>query len=137
MSKIKTFIDANVLIAAFRGQPHISEKAFMIIDDPKREFIANDYLKLEVIPQPKYNDRQEETEFMEAFFENVSQLIRSDPGITLKALELGSQYGLGAMDALHASAAIQAQADEFITLEKNSKPLFRLNNLNVKSLLDI
>lgn len=68
MGKTKTFVDANVLIAAFQGQDTYWQRAMEIIDDPDRDFIVSDYLKLEVIPQPTYHRRQEEIEFMEEFF---------------------------------------------------------------------
>ncbi|MBS3907054.1 MAG: PIN domain-containing protein [Syntrophaceae bacterium] len=135
MPKKKTFVDANVLIAAFQGKVEISEKALMILDDPEREFIVSDYLRLEVIPKPRFHRKQEEVEFMEAFFESASEEVGSTPTLTLQAIELASNHDLHPLDALHVSVAVQADADEFITGEKESKPLFRVDNLTVKSLL--
>lgn len=135
MPKKKTFVDANVLIAAFQGQQDISEKALMIIDDSEREFIVSNYLRLEVMPKPRFHRRQDELEFMETFFENASEEVDSTPTLTLQAVEIASKHDLHPLDALHASVALQAEADEFITLEKDTKPLFRVDNLTVKSLL--
>ncbi|MCZ8188775.1 MAG: hypothetical protein O9326_03210 [Microcystis sp. LE19-338.1B] len=36
--------------------------------------------------------------------------------------EIAGTYGLAAMDALHVAAALQIQADELITTEKQTKP---------------
>lgn len=47
---------------------------------------------------------------------------------------LASNYDLSPMDALHASAAIHAGVDEFVTLEKPEKPLCRVPDLTVLSL---
>lgn len=136
MFKKRTFIDANVLIAAFQGTDEISKKALTAIDDPDREFIVSDYLRLEVIPKPRYNGREEEVEFMEAFFQNAIEEVHSTPSLTSLAIELASGHDLQPLDALHASTAVQAKVDEFITLEKESKPLFRLRDFVVKHLLD-
>jgi len=133
--KKKTFLDANVLIAAFQGQPEISKKALMLLDDPEREFIITDYLKLELIPKPKFYSRHEEVKFMEAFFESACENLSTSPTLTLQAIEIASTYDVHPLDALHASAAIQARVDEFITLEKPNKPFFRIDNLTIKSLL--
>jgi len=38
--------------------------------------------------------------------------------------EIAGTYGLAAMDALHVAAALQIQADELITTEKPTKPIF-------------
>jgi hypothetical protein len=48
---------------------------------------------------------------------------------------LAKTYDINPMDALHISAAILAKADEFITAEKNNKPLFNVNviRLTIKS----
>ncbi len=54
--------------------------------------------------------------------------------VTQHALFLASKYNLSAMDALHAAAAIQAKADEFVTLEKPDKPLCKIEELRVVSL---
>jgi predicted nucleic acid-binding protein len=47
------------------------------------------------------------------------------------ASQRAKQYGLGAMDALHITAAISANANEFITTEKPDKPMFRIKDLKV------
>jgi hypothetical protein len=40
------------------------------------------------------------------------------------------------MDALHLAAALSIGAEEFITTEKPTKPMFRVSSINVISILD-
>jgi len=134
MSKTKTFVDSNVLITAFQGIEEIWQKAMEVIDDPERDFIVSDYLKLEVIPQPTFHQRYEEIQFMETFLDNAAEYVRANDQITNEALTLACQYSLGAKDALHAGTAILSKADELITLEKPEKPLCQIKEIAVVSL---
>jgi predicted nucleic acid-binding protein len=136
MPKKRTFVDACVLIAAFQGKDDISWKALEVLDDPEREFVVSDYLRLEVLPKPRFQRRQEEVEFMEAFFAAASCDIRPAPLITGQAIDIASVYDVHPLDSLHASVAVYAKVDEFITLENETKPLFRVKGLTVKPLID-
>ncbi|WP_313943082.1 MULTISPECIES: hypothetical protein [Calothrix] len=40
------------------------------------------------------------------------------------------------MDALHVAAALSVGAEEFVTTEKNTKPMFRVSTINVVSIFD-
>lgn len=133
MPKCKTYVDSNVLIAAFQGKEEIFRKAIEILDDPAREFIVSDFLRLETIPKPTFHKREEEVAFMEAFFESAQDNIASSPSITGTAIQLGC-HDIHPMDALHLSAALHASADEFVTLEKPEKPMFKVKELQVTSL---
>jgi predicted nucleic acid-binding protein len=44
--------------------------------------------------------------------------------------------GLAAMDALHVAAALSVGAEEFVTREKKTKPMFRVSSLKVVSIFD-
>ena len=105
-----------------------------IIEDPDREFIVSDYLKLEVIPKPTFFENHDEVQFMQAFMDNASWQVNATPLITTQAIALACRYGLSAMDALHAETAIEAKADEFITIEKSTRPLSRIIEIKVVSL---
>ena len=72
MSKTRTFVDANVLIAALQGKDELWQKSIEILDDPDREFVVSDYLKLEVIPKPTFHGFHEEVQFMQTFIDNAS-----------------------------------------------------------------
>lgn len=134
MSKTKTFLDSNVLITAFQGIDEVWQKAMETIDDPDREFIVSDYLKLEVIPQPTFHRRQEEIQFMQAFFDSASVYMEATASITAQAMTLACRYSLGPMDALHAGTAIESEADVLVTLEKPDKPLCQVQEIKVVSL---
>ena len=69
----RTFLDASVLIAAARGNDELATRAMAVLDDPEREFIGSPFLKLEVIPQPTYNQRSAEVAFMNDFFDAVQE----------------------------------------------------------------
>ena len=71
---------------------------------------------------------------METYFAMVSIWVPTDDALVIRALDLASQWDLGAMDALHAAAALQGGADVFVTLERPTKPLFRIPGLNTISL---
>jgi hypothetical protein len=105
-----------------------------ILDDPDREFIITDFLKLEVLPKPCFFGNHDEIEFMRTYIENAALHVPSTAFITAQAIALACRYGLSAIDALHAEAAIEAKADEFITIEKPTKPLSRIQEILVKSL---
>jgi len=134
MSKIKTYIDADVLIAAFRGEEAICRKAMEIIDDPDRQFIVSDYLKLEVIPKPTFHRFKEEMEFMETFFNSAWLNVDATPSITTKAITLACQYNLGVLDALHAGTVAESETDVFITLERPTSPLCQVQEIRIESL---
>jgi predicted nucleic acid-binding protein len=134
MPKTKTFVDSNVLITAFQGTNEVWQKAMEIIDDPEREFIVSDYLKLEVVPQPTFHQRHSEIQFMQTFLDSATVYARANGQITNEALTLACRYSLGAMDALHAGTAILLKADELITLEKPEKPLCQIKEIQVVSL---
>ncbi len=48
--------------------------------------------------------------------------------------ELACLYGMSAFDALHIAAAYEAQADEFVTLEKPEHAFSRIEDMKVISL---
>ncbi|WP_242577711.1 hypothetical protein [Chroococcus sp. FPU101] len=52
------------------------------------------------------------------------------------AQNIASQYGLGALDALHVASAISVSADELITTEKLSKPIHQVREVQVISIAE-
>jgi len=134
MPKQLTYLDSGILIAAFQGIGEISNRAFTILNDPAREFVISDFLRLETITKPTFNRRLAEIDFLTVFFERAGTNIDASPLLTEKALQIACKYDLHAVDALHISVAITAKVDEFITLEKSTKPMFRVNELRMVSL---
>ncbi len=133
MTKRRTYVDSNVLIAAFQGDESTAQRAQAVLDDPKRALVISEYVRLETLPKPVFHRREEEVAFMQAIFAAAERVSTSDSLVT-NAVTLASKYDLAPVDSLHASAAIQAGVDEFVTLEKPNKPFFRLKEITMVSI---
>ena len=125
-NKILTFPDASVLIyEAIKPTANTFARrmrALQLFNDPDREFVASEFLRLEVLPIAKFFGKKREIQFYETFFAGVSHWA-DDVALITPALALASQYGLGALDALHLCAADQLGA-EFVSAEKPTKPIY-------------
>ena len=130
----RTYLDTSVLIAAFRGEGDVAVRAIEVIDDPERQLVVSDYLRLEVLPKPTFLGRQEEVRFMQAVLEAAQEDIPSTREVTDSAVRLASQYDMTPIDALHVGTALTAAVDELVTLEKATKPMCRVKELKVVSL---
>jgi predicted nucleic acid-binding protein len=131
-----TYIDAGVLISATDGIGRIAEKALEILGDSQREFASSEFIKLEVNPKAVYNKQIEEAQFYEEFFSDVTHWTSDLTHIVQEAHEIAAQYGLAAMDALHVAAALSVDAEEFVTTEKKTKPMFRVSGIKIISIFD-
>lgn len=130
----RTFVDAGVLIAAVRGQPHVASQAMAILDDPEREFASSEFVRLEVLPKAIYHQQTAEVEFYQAFFAAVSHWAGPTEQIVRAAYEEACRSGLSAVDALHVAAAVALSADELVTTEKPSRPLHRTTAIKIVSI---
>ena len=131
---IKTFIDAGVLIYAARAQGDLAERALEILEDADREFASSIFLKLEVLPKAIYNRQSAEIRFYETFFAEVAYWAKDIDTIIKLAYQESSEFGLGAMDALHIAAAVSVGATEFITNEKPNKSIHRTQSIKIISI---
>lgn len=128
MPKHRTYLDTGVLRAAFNGEHKLFEAAFAVLDDPNREFVITDFLKLELLPKPTYFKEMDEVNFYEDFFSNAVETLNTTPVKTAAALGLACEYGLSAIDAIHLQTAIDANVSEFVTTEKTTKAFFKITN---------
>lgn len=128
-----TYIDSGVLLSATDGVSRIAEKALGILGDLSLEFASSDFVKLEVMPKAVYNKQTEEAQFYEEFFSDVIYWA-NDLEQIVHANNIACKYGLAAMDALHIAAALSVDAEEFVTTEKPTKPMFRVTSIQVISL---
>ena len=131
---IRTYVDANLLITAFRGNDAGVAAAIQMLDDARRVWVSSAFLRLEILRKPLFYQRHDEVRFMEAFFAQVNDWVVIDDALVQQALSLAAQHDLGAMDALHIAAALTGQVEEFVTLEKASKPICRVPGLRAISL---
>lgn len=130
----RTYIDANVLIAAFQGEDQVAQRALRVLDDPDRKLVVSDYLRLEVLPKPTFHKRREEIAFMQAVFDGAAENLDTSPELTGCALEYASKYDMTPIDALHVGAAAVAGVDELVTLEKPTKPICNVKEVKVVSI---
>ncbi len=121
--RTRTFVDASVLINAIAGVDAARRmRALAVLGDPRRVFVASEYLRLEVMPIAVRYKLSKEIAFYERFFAGVTKWI-TPTRLIKPAYNLACQYGLGAMDALHLAAASAAKA-EFVSAEKLTKPIY-------------
>jgi predicted nucleic acid-binding protein len=128
----RTYMDSSVLIQAVQGVD--GYKTAGLLEDSEREFVAATFLKLELLPQPTFHKRKAELEFLEAFFERVTEWREADEALVTAALTEAKSVPLTAVDAIHVAAAKALMCDEFITAEKPGKPLHKVRNLKVRFL---
>ncbi len=126
MTNIRTYIDANVVINAWRGLAPFQSIAFAVLEDPDRSIVTSDFLQLELLPKPAFYKYPAETEFIQRLLAHTIH-IPTDSRITRKALELSSLYDIAVIDALHAAAAIVGGADALVTFESRDKPMYRIS----------
>jgi predicted nucleic acid-binding protein len=130
------YIDSSVLISAFRGTSAIGVRAAMILDNPSLRFASSSFVQLETLPKATYHCQSDEQEFYNVFFAAVSDWANDLDVIVEMAKNVASTYGVAAMDALHIAAALTIGTEEFVTTEKPSKPMFRVQEIHVRSIFD-
>jgi predicted nucleic acid-binding protein len=60
---------------------------------------------------------------------------RGNNPLSQEADDIASRFGLAALDALHATSALLAGADEFVTTERPNRSIHRVSGLSVKTIL--
>ncbi len=134
MPQKRTFIDSSVLIAAFKAQGELAENALAILDDADRDFVSNDFVRLELLPKPICYGNKLERNFYETFLDHVEHVVESSPSLIAEAQAEAELVGLSALDALHIAAAKRAECHEFVTAEKSTKPLFRVTGITITTI---
>lgn len=132
---LKTFLDSGVLLAAWRGGPSLQRQALSIMADEEREFLTAETVRLQLLPKPTFEKRRVEVEFYNEHFNSAAGIEPFSQPLGDAAFNLARKYGLSAGDALNLAAAIRQKAEEFITTESPGKPIFRVRELRVISLL--
>jgi predicted nucleic acid-binding protein len=131
---IRTFLDAGILIAAVRGQEEEAARALALLEDPERSFIASDFLRMEVLPKAIYHQRPAEVALYERFFAQA-RLVSVSAALVTQAYTEACTFGLSALDALHVTVAKAGGAEEFITTERSTTPLFRVTGMVITPFL--
>lgn len=133
MSKL-VFVDTGILIAAARGDGAIAERAMQVLDDPDVRFASSNLVKLEVLPKPQYNRKQDEVAFYQEFFAAVAVWAEANENLVQSAFDEAVKSGLDALDSLHVASAVAVGADELVTTEKQTKPLHRSKLVSVRTI---
>ena len=133
---MKSFIDSGVLILAFRAEGKVGRTAIQILDDQNREFASSWFVKLELLPKAIYHQQPREAEFYQSFFDSVQFWENNVEQVVQDGYRIACQYGLAALDALHIAAALSVGAEEFVTTERLIKPMHRVTELRVVSIVD-
>lgn len=130
---MKTFIDAGVLITAWRGQAPERLRALTVLNDPRREFVGSPFVQLEVLPKAQYHKQQNEVQFYKAFFASVQVWVTDCNQIAAEAQNVSRQFGLSAMDGLRIAAALLPGAAKFVTAERPTSPFSRVTGIAVRT----
>ena len=131
----RTFLDAGVLIAAARGIGIIPVRAHAILDDAERTFVTSEYIRMEVLPKALYHRQSQEVLLYERFFARAVQIVPPSVSLLQQAYTEACISGLAALDALHIAAAKSSGAEEFITTERPTTPLFRVSGIVIKTII--
>lgn len=130
-----TYIDTCLLIAAFKGEGELGRKALSVLDDPDRDLVVSDAVRLEALPKARYHKQQQEVEFYEAVFSEAQNIAWNNAAL-LQAFIIAESHGVAAMDAIHVAHAEMAGVTEFISAEKPTKPMFRVQSIAMRSIRD-
>ncbi len=133
MSKKRTYVDANLLIAAWRNKDDVGMRALDILDDSQRIIVLSRAVWLEVMPKVIYHNEVAEMTFYQKIFD-FAEVKEWSTESFYKAEDLAQKYGIAAMDAVHLAIAIMANVDEFVSAEKPQKPMFRVSEIVVQSI---
>lgn len=112
----------------------VSLQALLILDEPDRQFASSPFVQLETLPKSIYQRQITEQDFYQTFFDNVKHWSNDIVSIVPQAQTIAGKYGIAGMDALHIAAALSIGAEEFITTEKKTKPMFRITELKMISI---
>jgi predicted nucleic acid-binding protein len=120
-------LDTGVFLAAWRGDSGLHERAVELLADSTREFVYSDITELELLPQPSFHGKEDEIAFYRGLFARFHRRT-VDAAFSNRALQLACELGLHAADAMHLQHALDHPAREFVTTERDTKPLYRANN---------
>jgi len=123
-----------VLIFAAKGTTAAAALALPFLQDPDREFVSSEYVRLEVLPKPTCFRLDAEVEFYDTFFSLNSRIVPTSHALLELAMEEACRYGLSAIDAIHIASAVFGGAEEMVTSEKATKPMHRTNLVRVVSI---
>ncbi len=133
---MKTFLDSGVLLHAWRGA-NLSGAALKVLEDDTRQFVTSQMVRLELLPKARFERHTAEVAFYEDHFSDCVACEPLGEALGKEAEKLAVRYGLAGPDALQLAAAMRQGVEEFYTSEKPGKPMFRVKELKVISLVSL
>jgi hypothetical protein len=132
----RTYLDSSVLIAIVEGESDVAEKAMRYVDEPDREIVLSEAVRLEVYPRRLLDPQKTgQRQCLDELFKRAAQIVNDFPERVWKqAVEEASRCQMQRMDALHVAAALEGNADEIVTAEKPEKNMCRTKSIRVISL---
>ncbi len=130
----RTYVDADILIAAARGNEQLSEMAMSILADDTRDFIGSTLLRMETSAPSTFHGFALQTQFYEEFFTSVVEWVPVTDELVRNAHDECLRSGVHAFDALHIAAAAAGRADEFITGERKTSQIHKAKRVKVVSI---
>ena len=130
---MRVFVDTNVLFLACRSQ---SPSARLLLARKDLVFLSSMYLRLEVLPKPRFFGNVHECAYYDHYFLR-SMPVEHGERLHALALEEAEKIGLSGMDALHLAAASVGGAEVFITDERQTRPMYRTALVSVRHLSEI
>lgn len=128
---VRIFFDTGAFITAFKARDADANKLLELLDDEGTVLVTSEYSRLELISHPTFLGRTEEVEFYQLLI-GQSEVVPSSEAMRKLASELGCRYGLGGFDSLLVAAAVVGSATQFLTSEKETKPMHRIRELRVE-----
>ena len=130
----RTFLDAGILIAVVRGQAKEAARALAILEDPERCFLTSDVLRIEVLSKAISYQRSAGVALYACYVARDQSIPVSAALVAHASLE-ACACGLAALDALHLTCAKAGGAEECITTENPTQPLFRATGMVITPLI--
>ena len=134
---IRTYVDSCVYIDAWSGAEPDRTKARSFFADPNREFISSNFVRLEPLPKPTTKGYPDELRFYERLFLLVSGWVPATDTIIDEAIAVASDCDTSGIDSIHIAATVVGMADEFVTTESDTKPMFKEKRLRVRRAQDL
>ena len=128
----RTYLDSSVLITAYSAvDEEQSKKALSEIGN--RVLLLSKAVEIEVLSKPRFNKQPDAIDFYERIFQAAEIIPFTEKTFDL-AIILAAKYDVSPFDAIHLALAVQGGADEFLTFEKSTKPMFKVPDISVISL---
>ena len=134
----RTHLDSGVLLAAWKAWEPLHRHSRNLLDDREREFVSSSLVELETLAQAEFHKNLAEEEFYRLYFESVAvKKAPIDESVIALAYDVVRKTQTAGIDAIHLAAAISSGADEFVTTEKRTSPLYRETRILVLNVEDL